>query len=107
MGLKVYWTKFAENELLQIFKHYKKKADISVAKKLVNGILDEPSILENNYEIGQLEELLIHREENFRYIVYKSYKIIYHFNESKNRIEINDVFDTRQSPLKIKRSHKI
>ncbi|MGY5353585.1 type II toxin-antitoxin system RelE/ParE family toxin [Wenyingzhuangia sp. IMCC45467] len=106
MGLKIYWTEFAETELEEIFKHYKEKAGIRVAKKLVNGILNEPKILENNYEIGQREELLIHRKENFRYIIYKSYKIIYHFNKSENRIDINDVFDTRQYPLKIKRNDK-
>jgi plasmid stabilization system protein ParE len=38
---------------------------------------------------------------NFRYILYKSYKIIYWFNEDRNAIEIVDVFDSRQNPIKI------
>ena len=33
----------------------------------------------------------------------KKYKIIYWFNKDKNRIEISDVFDARQNPIKIKR----
>ena len=39
-----------------------------------------------------------------RYLVYKNYKVIYWINEKENRIEINDVFDTRQNPTKIKRT---
>jgi hypothetical protein len=52
--------------------------------------------------IGQIEELLIDREQSFRYLVHKNYKIIYWINLIKNRIEIVDVFDTRQNPEKIK-----
>jgi len=54
-------------------------------------------------EIGQKEELLIERKEEFRYLVFKNYKIIYWFNIVKNRVEITDVFDARQNPIKLKR----
>ena len=59
--------------------------------------------MEFQTEIGQKEELLLDRKENFRYLVFKKYKIIYWFNKDKNRIEISDVFDARQNPIKIKR----
>ena len=49
------------------------------------------------------EELLENDSRDFRYLVFKSYKIIYLINLQKNRIEIFDVFDTRQHPLKVKR----
>jgi len=40
----------------------------------------------------------------FRYILYKSYKIIYWVNEDRKAIEIVDVFDSRQNPIKISKS---
>ena len=66
-------------------------------------IVDKTASLEFQDDIGQQEELLSHRKEKFRYLVFKNYKIIYWFNEQKNRIEISDVFDARQNPIKIKR----
>ncbi len=66
-------------------------------------IVDKTASLEFQDDIGQQEELLSHRKEKFRYLVFKNYKIIYWFNEQKNRIEISDVFDARQNPVKIKR----
>ncbi len=65
-------------------------------------IVDKTASLEFQDDIGQQEELLSHRKEKFRYLVFKNYKIIYWFNEQKNRIEISDVFDARQNPVKIK-----
>lgn len=57
--------------------------------------------LKNQPEIGQIEELLIDRPQNFRYLVFKNYKIIYWINYPFNRIEIANVFDTRQNPQKL------
>lgn len=105
MGLEIYWTQFAERELYRIFKHYLKKAGYRTAKKLVDGIYYEPFKLTNQAKIGQVEEYLKDREVEFRYILYKNnYKITYWINQEENRIEINDVFDVRQYPLKIKRT---
>ncbi|MCK0133016.1 MULTISPECIES: type II toxin-antitoxin system RelE/ParE family toxin [Arenibacter] len=105
MGLEIFWTGFAEDQLHCIFKHYQKKAGNRIAKKLVDGIFNEPSKLKIQPEIGQIEELLRDRELGFRYLIYKkNYKIIYWINEDENRVEIIDVFDVRQYPLKIRRS---
>ena len=99
MGLEIYWTQFAEGELYKIFKYYLKKVGYRTAKKLADGIYDEPFILTNQPEIGQTEEYLKNRKIEFRYILYKkNYKIIYWINHNENRIEINDVFDVRQYP---------
>ena len=105
MGLEVYWTQAAEDELFRIFKYYLEKAGYNVAKRLADGIHEEPFKLENSPEIGQIEELLKDRRQEFRYLVYKkNYKIIYWINRNENQIEIVDVFDVRQYPLKIKRT---
>ncbi len=47
------------------------------------------------------------RDQEFRYLLYKNYKIIYWLNIKENRIEINDVFDTLQNPIKIQREKLI
>ena len=57
--------------------------------------------MRNQPEIGQREELLIDREQEFRYLICENYKVIYLVNSPENRIEITDVFDTRQNPVKI------
>ena len=102
MALTVYWTQFAENKLDDIFSYYESKAGIRVAQRLVLGIIEKSIGLENNSNIGQREPLLADRPQNFRYLVYKSYKIIYWTNNHRNRIEVVNVFDCRQNPVKMK-----
>ena len=77
-----------------------KMQGLRVAKNLVNGIYNETLKLKIQSRIGQEEEFLKNRKQEFRYLVYKNYKVIYWINERENRIEINDVFDTRQNPTK-------
>lgn len=104
MELKVFWTDFAKAELKSIFEYYNERVSYTIAKNLTIGIVEETLKLQKQPFIGQIEDLLIHRSEEFRYLVYKNYKIIYHINTLKNQVEINDVFDTRQNPVKIRRS---
>lgn len=105
MELEIYWTSFSEKELENIFEYHLIKANYRIAKKLVDGIYHETLTLKKQSTIGQIEELLKERKENFRYLVYKNYKIIYWLNVREHRIEITDVFDTRQNPTKIKRKN--
>ncbi|MFA9392246.1 MAG: type II toxin-antitoxin system RelE/ParE family toxin [Prolixibacteraceae bacterium] len=106
MALRIFWTDFAKNELRKIFNFYQKQASLKVAAKLTSEIVLEALKLEKHPTIGQKEELLKSRPQSFRYLVFKSYKIIYWVNENKSRIDIVDVFDTRQDPAKLKRSTK-
>lgn len=103
MELMIYWTAFSKNELKNIFNYYKEEAGLKVAKNLVSGIAKETLKLKKNPTIGQKEEFLKNRPEEFRYLVYKNYKIIYLIHSEKNTIEIFDVFDTRQNPSKMER----
>jgi len=100
-GLEVYWTRLAEYKLDEIFLYHESKAGIRIAKKLVNGIIDRTIEIEENPKSGQVEILLRKYPQEFRYLVYKKYKIIYWINVGKKRIEISTVFDTRQDPNKI------
>lgn len=104
MDLKIFWTDFSKSELRKIFNYHKEVANLRIAVKLVTGINQEVATLQNQPKIGQKEESLIDRDQDFRYMVYKNYKIIYWHNIKKNRIEITDVFDTRQNPIKIHRT---
>ena len=74
---------------------------LSLARKLVIGIVAETKQLQYQPTMGTLEPLLEKDPRNFRYILYKSYKIIYWFNKDRKAIEIVDVFDSRQNPIKI------
>ena len=101
---EIIWSDHAENELDKIFEYYSEFASILVAKNLVRKIVQEPNKLLSNPEISQREELLLDRENEYRYLVYKNYKIIYSVDTKAKFIKIADVFDSRQNPRKIKRT---
>lgn len=103
MDVEVYWTQFAEDKLTDIYEYYKFNAGITVARNLLNGIIDESLKLEKNSFIGQIEELLSDRVQKYRYLIYKNYKIIYWMDEVNKIVFISHVFDTRQNPNKINR----
>ncbi len=103
MDLVIYWTNFAENKLKGIFDYYKNTVSLTLAQKLVNEIVEKTISLEKNPQIGQKEELLRERPQEFRYLIFQNYKIIYWINTKLNRIEIVNVFDCRQNPIEIKK----
>ena len=101
MGLKIFWTQFAEDKLQDIFYYYKEKAGIKTARKIVNEITDKTINLDENPKIGQIEEFLQDKPQEFRYLVSTNYKIIYYINSETERIIIANVFDARQNPDKL------
>jgi len=101
MGLEIFWSKFAEDKLQDIFQYYKFKAGVKIAKKIINQIVEKTLILEQNFKIGQIEELLTGRKQEVRYLVSSNYKIIYYINFETIKIIIANVFDTRQNPVKM------
>lgn len=104
MGLKIYWTHFARNELKNIFDYYKEHVSPTVAKMITKELAKSAEILIESPRLGKLEELLKERPQKFRYLVSSNYKLIYWINSDEKRIEIVDIFDTRQDPVKIKRN---
>ena len=105
MELKVEWTDFAKGELKRIFLYYKIEVNITIAKKIISGIVDATLKLKTQPSIGQVEELLKNDTREFRYLVYQNFKIIYLVALKDNSITIYDVFDTRQNPVKMSRSN--
>ena len=76
MIFKIIWSAFAESQLDEIFDYYKNKSSISTAKKFLRGIINEPNKLVKSPLIGNEEELLKHKENNYRYLLHKNYKLI-------------------------------
>ncbi len=101
MELEVYWLELAENKLEEIYNYYSIKASKKIAKKLINGIVDTTIGIDKQPEIGQIENNLSNRHQHFRYLVFKNYKIVYWINYDSKRIEIANIFDTRQDPQKL------
>lgn len=101
MGLNVVWTRLAENKIEDIYKYYRTKIGLTVASNLINGIIDSTSDLEKSPFIGQVEPELKERPQEFRYLIFKNYKIIYWINENNKTVEIANVFDCRQNPIKM------
>ena len=103
MGLIVHWTDFAKAELKKVFDYHNETVNVTIARQIVSKIIESTKILSEFPEIGACENLLSDRPQNFRYLLSTNYKIIYWNNTEKNRIEVVDVFDTRQYPKKITR----
>lgn len=97
------WSSFAEKQMDEIHRFYLTK-NIRIANRIATRILIATDSLKHNPKIGQLEPALLSRDLEYRYILELNYKLIYTINEEKNQVRITDVFDTRQSPTKIKRS---
>ena len=104
MKIKIVWSQFAENEIDKIYDYYLQKAGIRVAKKIIQEIITEPNKLISNNLSKQIEDLLLDRENKYHYLVCKNYKIIYCIDNERKLIQIADVFDTRQNPIKLKRT---
>lgn len=97
--MRIIWTDFAIENLKDIFDYYSNKASNKTAHKIRKQILSATKQLIKNSESGQLELNLEKLKQNHRYLVCGNYKIIYRINE--NQIIINDIFDTRQNPIKM------
>lgn len=101
MELSIYWTQFAEEKLNDIFEYYKFNAGVKVAEDLINGIIDASLEINKSPQRGQKEELISGRVQEYRYIVFKSYKIVYWVDEANKMILVSHLFDTRRNPKKL------
>ena len=75
-----------------------------MAKQIIANLVSATDSLKDNPNLGQVEELLKSRNEIYRYLVCKNYKIIYSVDQDLKLIKIADVFDTRQNPVKVIRN---
>lgn len=100
--MKLFWTDQALNQLEDIFDYYKVAASLSTARKLTTSIVDKTALLEKTPRMGQREELLKERKNEYRYLVEGNYKIIYWIEDINKQVNIAAIFDCRQNPTKMK-----
>ena len=101
MGLKIYWTDFAKDQLKDIFDYYHKKVSLKLARKITNNIVSKAKKLNDFPGLRKIKENLEERPQNFSYFIVTNFKLIYWINIENKRIDIVDFFDTRQNPKKI------
>ena len=77
MELKVFWTDTALIQLKDIFDYYKVEANVKLARKIADKIVNRTIQLERNPRSGQIEPFLKNRQFEYRYLVEGNYKIIY------------------------------
>jgi plasmid stabilization system protein ParE len=99
--VKIFWTEPALDELLDIYQFLLDNAGISIAKSIIDDILNTDQI-EAFPESGTIEANLKKTGKEYRYILrgHKRYKIIYRIEG--NIIYITDVFDCRKDPSSMK-----
>jgi len=100
MELSVLWTDTAKFQLKGIYNYHKKKANKTIAKKLVKSIIERTIQLAKNPNSGPKEQIPSEKNFDYRYLVEGNYKIIYWIQDVN--VTIAMVFDCRQNPEKIK-----
>ena len=103
MAYTIIWSDFAESELDKIYDYYSEHAGLDVAKRILQKIISEPDKLLADPQMLPREELLLNRENAYRYLICDNYKIIYSIDGNEQLIKIADVLTTRQS-FKLKRT---
>lgn len=100
--MKIFWTEPALNELTSIYQYLLDNTSVSVAKSIIEDILNTDQI-ESFPKSGTIETNLKSSGKEYRYILrgHKRYKIIYRI--SGTIIYIIDVFDCRKDPSSMKK----
>lgn len=100
MKSKIIWSRKSKISLAEIKKYFTENASIEIANRLVNGIVSKSQLLLKSPFAGQKDPFLEFKNQDFRYLIYKNYKLVYRV-ENQNLIKIYEVFDCRQDPEKI------
>ncbi|HPS27282.1 MAG TPA: type II toxin-antitoxin system RelE/ParE family toxin [Bacteroidales bacterium] len=98
--MKIIWTHEALEETRLIYNYYKLTASLRVAKSIKNKIFASVKNLQSHPRKGQIEELLLHKKGEYRYLVSSNYKVVYKLTEKE--IYILKVFDSRRNPEALK-----
>lgn len=94
---QIVWSRRAEKAYGKIIDYVLSEFGEKRAKKYVSDVYEEVDKLKNYPELGQVEPWLEGSKYEFRrLVIHKLTKVIYRIAD--NRIEIADVWDTRQNP---------
>ncbi len=101
MALLIEWSEAALASLEEVAEFLVRTVERRATRKILNKITRRVQLLAKHPKIGQREELLEDRPDEYRYLVVGNYKIIYRVASEK--IVITFVFDCRRHPEKLKR----
>jgi toxin ParE1/3/4 len=97
---KVVWTQTALKQLERIVKFIAEERSSLVARTVGERLIGKTEQLEQFPKMGTLEQLLVHKKSEYRFLVVWSYKIIYRV--TKSRITISRIFHTSQNSNRLK-----
>lgn len=69
--MTIIWSRFAEEQLDEIFEYYATNVSPQLALKIVLELVEAPKILKKNPLVGPLEVLLSGRQIEYRYLICK------------------------------------
>lgn len=97
--MRIVWTEQAQEDMDKIYAFWQLQ-NPQYAIKLYNSFIDEAERLLSFPQIGHLENLLQHRNENFRSLVIDEHNKLVYTIEGED-IVIHTVWDCRQNPKKL------
>ena len=97
--MRIIWSDFASEILIEIYTYYSETANVIVARKIKTNIFSATKQLIKHPNLGKIEETLLKLNQGHRYLVEGNFKIVYKI--VRGDILITDIFDTRQNPHKI------
>ena len=101
---QVVWSEKAWKEYRSCLVYSEAEFGRKAAKSFFNNVTNATKRLEAFPLIGFPEPLLAGKEELFRSrIIQKNFKLIYHYSEANNIVYIDDLWDTRKEPNKLKK----
>ena len=92
------WTKKSLDDLDNIHEVLSKHSP-NKANQTIETLINKTDILHNHPRIGAKENALADKKGEYRYLIYRPYKIIYRVY--KTFLRILRIFDTRQHPDKL------
>lgn len=101
--MKVEWSLKAQQRVIEALEYCLKEFGEKVTDRFAEELERKALQLSNNPEMGPVEPLLQQEETTFRYLLVKPYKLIYSVSEEHDTIYIATLFNTLQSPSKLRK----
>jgi plasmid stabilization system protein ParE len=97
---EINWTSRAKKDLRKVYKFYTETINEEKAFEIITNVLKRVDLLSDKKfaRIGAIDEEFKHLKRKYKKLIEKDIKITYRLSESKPKVYINRVFDTRQHP---------
>lgn len=101
---EINWTTRAKKDLQKVYHFYTESIGEEKAFEFISTILERVDVLSDVrfVKMGTIDEEFKHLKRKYKKLIEKDIKITYRLSDSKTKVYINRVFDTRQHPLKNK-----